>query len=50
MLQRFTEASSYAGVAASVAAILPTFGIAQPIVAAITGIFGLIAFLLKDKS
>lgn len=49
MLDRFREGSSYAGFAASAAAILPTLGVAQPIVAAITGILGVIAFFLKDK-
>lgn len=49
MLDRLKEGSSYAGFAATAAAILPTFGVAQPLVAAITGILGAIAFLLKDR-
>lgn len=49
-LDRFKEASSYAGIAAAAAGILPTLGMAPEIVSAITGIFGAIAFLLKDKT
>lgn len=47
MLERFKEGSSYAGLAATAAAVLPTFNVAQPIVAFVTALLGLVAFLVK---
>jgi len=47
MKERLTQASSYAGIAATTASVLPTLGVAQPYVAVITAIFGAIAFWLK---
>lgn len=49
MLDRFKEGSSWAAFAATIAAVLPTLAVPQPYVAAITGIFGAIAFALKDR-
>lgn len=49
MLDRFREGSSFAGIAAIAGTTLPALGVAQPLVAAITALFGAIAFLLKDK-
>ncbi len=50
MFDRFKEGSSWAAFAATAGTTLPMFGIAQPIVVAVTGVLGFIAFLLKDKS
>ena len=47
MLDRLKEGSSYAGIAATAAAVLPTLGVAQPVVAFVTSLFGVIAFLVK---
>lgn len=49
MLDRLREGSSYAGLAAAATAILPTFGVAQPLIAAIASVLGAVAFFLKDK-
>lgn len=49
IIDRLKEGSSWAAIAATIAAVAPGLAIPQPYYAAITAICGAIAFFLKDK-